>query len=251
MSNKMTLLQMTQNILNAMKSDEVNSINDTIESQAVAEIIKETYYDLLSTLELPERVGHLKISGVSDLTRPAMLQLGDTVVSINWLKYYNAGTLRYEDVSFVSPEEFFRDTLKNISTDDNVASVTLESNLTYYVKDDKQPEYYTVSNDKYLLFDSYDSDEDSTLQASKTFAWGEVQEEWSNTDAFIPELDATLFPLLLAEAKSVCFIDLKEQANQKEEQRARKGRVHLQYKKWRDKKERANRFEGPNYARLR
>jgi hypothetical protein len=37
---KMTLLEMTQNILSAMNSDEVNSITDTVESLQVAEEIQ-------------------------------------------------------------------------------------------------------------------------------------------------------------------------------------------------------------------
>jgi hypothetical protein len=97
--------------------------------------------------------------------------------------------------------------------------------------------------------DSYDATYDSTLQASKTFAWGETEEVWSATDGFIPNLENDLFPLLLSEAKSVSFVTLKQTANQKEEQRSRRHRVHLQYRKWRDKRERQDNFNGPNYAR--
>ena len=43
---KLTLLNMTQNILSEMDSDEVNGIADTVESTQVAHIIETMYYDL-------------------------------------------------------------------------------------------------------------------------------------------------------------------------------------------------------------
>lgn len=49
-----TLLDMVQRILEAMESDEVNNYDDTPESLAVANIIKEVYYDIISTLDIPE-----------------------------------------------------------------------------------------------------------------------------------------------------------------------------------------------------
>ena len=40
---KMTVLEMVQDILNDMDSDEVNSINDTIEAQQVANTVRTVY----------------------------------------------------------------------------------------------------------------------------------------------------------------------------------------------------------------
>ena len=51
---KYTLLEMTQDILSNMSSDEVNSISDTTESLQVATIIKQKYFDLISRVNRPE-----------------------------------------------------------------------------------------------------------------------------------------------------------------------------------------------------
>ena len=247
---KMTLLDMTQNILSAMDSDEVNSINDTIESQQVAEIIKETYYFLFSTIELPEKVGLVKLSGLGDLTQPNYLEMPSNLVSIVWLKYLDSGSDRYYDLTFMPQMEFMDRVLNNTSTSSDVTAVTDgQSGVTYYVKNNQRPRYYTILNDKYVVTDGYDSTYDTTLQASKTLGWGELEETWVESDSFIPNIDTDLFPLLLSEAKSTCFITLKQIANPKEDQKARKGRVHLQYRKWRDKRERGNVFSGVNYAK--
>jgi hypothetical protein len=50
---KYTLLELTQRILESMDSDEVDSIEDSPESLAVANIIKECYFDILGKLDLP------------------------------------------------------------------------------------------------------------------------------------------------------------------------------------------------------
>ena len=53
MSAEQTVLQLTQNILSAMSSDEVNSISDTVESMQVATILQNKYYDIVSRDALP------------------------------------------------------------------------------------------------------------------------------------------------------------------------------------------------------
>lgn len=44
---KMNLLELVQDILNDLNADNVNSIDDTIESQQVAQIVKSTYFALM------------------------------------------------------------------------------------------------------------------------------------------------------------------------------------------------------------
>ena len=44
---KLTLLQMTQDIMSDMDSDDINSINDSVEALQVAQIIKTTYYNII------------------------------------------------------------------------------------------------------------------------------------------------------------------------------------------------------------
>lgn len=249
--SRLTLLEMTQNILSAMDSDEVNSIFDTVESQQVATVIKETYYDLFSTTSIPEHSGFIRLEGLGDTDRPNYLRIPTNVLSIDWIKYRDEQSGQFRDLNYLQPEDFLRRVLLNVSNTVDVETVTDESGVMFYVKNNSQPSVYTIINDKYIVTDAYNADYDSTLQASKTFAWGDVEETWEMDDSFIPNLDNDLFPLLLSEAKSVCFITLKQQANQKEEQRARKHRVHLQYRKWKDKTERKSNWQGTNYARNR
>ena len=49
----MTLLEIVQDILSDMDSDEVNSINDSVESLQVAQIVKTAYYNIVDGKDYP------------------------------------------------------------------------------------------------------------------------------------------------------------------------------------------------------
>lgn len=248
---KMTLLEMTQNILSSMDSDEVNSIFDTIESQQVAEVIKETFYEQFTNIEVAEFRDIIRMTSVSDPTnRPNYLQYATDTTKIEWLKYRGADG-KYKTLTFYSPEEFFEKILMNTSTMDNIHTVTDTTGVVYYIKNNKDPEFYTSVNDNLIMTDSYNVAEDTSLQSSKTFAWGTKEQSWTMTDLFIPPIDSNLFPLLLAEAKSVCFINLKQISSAKEEQRARRQRIRMQNDQYKDRAAQHKNIEGPNFARNR
>jgi len=250
---KMTLLEMTQNILAAMNSDQVNDITDTVESQDVARTIETTYFDLLSIITIPEHKELIELESVGDLNRPNFLKIPDNVSSFEVVKYRNTSNSdRMKEICYLSPEYFFRRIDQNLSTNANVQLITDTSGFTYYIKNNRSPTYYTIFDDEYLVFDSYDSNADTTLQSSKSFVFGYKEPSFSQTNTFIPDLDSQHFPLLLAEAKSNCFVDIKQMANPKEDGKARKMRLHLQYRKWKDRDQQYDeQNKGPVYARNR
>lgn len=61
---KMSLLDMTQNILSALDSDPVSDISETVESQQVVEIIKESFYELMSSRQWPFLQTLTKLEGL-------------------------------------------------------------------------------------------------------------------------------------------------------------------------------------------
>lgn len=247
---KLTLLEMVQNILSAMDSDEVNSIFDTVESQQVVEVIKETYDEQFNNITIPEMVGIVTLESVSDVTRPNYLKFPSNTKSIEWLRYRGADE-RYTELTYCDPEDFFKMVLENTATGSNTMLITDSSGVQYYIKTNRTPHYYTVSDDNFLIFDSYDASWDTTLQSSKTFAWGTKEPVWEMQDDFIPLLDSNLFPLLLSEAKSTCFINFKQISSTKEEQRARRQRIRMQNNKWKAKDATKRTGDRTNYARYR
>lgn len=158
-----------------------------------------------------------------------------------------ATTNHYTELHYLDPEDFIRRVTVYSDQHPNIAVKDVSSNATFWIKTNDGPRFWTTFDNKHIIFDGYNSNIDSTLQESKSVAWGEVIPEWRMEDDFVPELDASLFSLLLAEAKKACFINMKQVANANEENRARR-----QLTRWQNDKYRAGqRKDYPDYGRRR
>jgi len=110
------------------------------------------------------------------------------------------------------------------------------SSAKLYIRNDKNPRYYTSFDDQYIICDSYDASVDTTLQTNKTRCWGTVTPTFSLTDDFVPDIDEVLFPYLLAEAKSACFSLFKAGSDPKVEQAARRLKSFVQNDQYKTRK---------------
>lgn len=229
----MTLLEMTQNILSAMSSDEVNSISDTVESLQIAEEIRNTYFDMYGTRDLSRNKGLINLEA-TDATTPHIMTIPDNVVAVEWIKYRNhrANSLVFNDVVYVQPEDFikrFVEMPENSSGNFDEVQLLSTSPITFPIPNNKSPEYYTIfDQNRQLIFDSYDVDTEDFLTGSNAIAWGTIVQEFELEDSFVPPIPPNLFPHLLAEAKTACFINYKEISNPIEERRARRQLVRNQ-----------------------
>lgn len=237
---RQTLLEMVQAILAAMDSDEVNSINDTVESSQVALLIKNVYYDIAVDLDLKEHntVFELEASGSS--ARPTYMTLPTNVTRLDTIKYNNMEASDtysdYKGVSFMPFAEFLdaQNVLREQSSNVGQMSFVLDG-LTFEVMyaTDKQPEWYTQLKENVLLFDSYDRTLDTTLQKSKTLCEGAVYPVFSLADTFTPDLDPTQFSYLLNRAKVRAFNELKQAQNQEAASETRRQKIIVQKRKHR------------------
>lgn len=248
---KMTLLEMTQNILSAMDSDEVNSITDTVESMQVAEVIKESFYELFNDLVVPELQGMIQLDGLGDTSRPNYLRIPSNVQGISFVRYKDErNNNRYKKVQFLCKEDFLDRVLQYTTDYSNTAEVVDASGFTYNIPNNSAPTYYTIFDDNMLVFDSYDSEYENTMHESKTVAFGSLAFEFKLEDDFIPPIDGNLFPLLLAESKSTCFVNLKQVASAKEEAKARKQKIRYQKSRYKSSIQNGTR-KSFNFARNR
>lgn len=227
---KMTLLEMVQNISSALELEEINSITDTTEALMIAEVIKETFYEQFNNIYVPELQGLFAFDSVSSLASPNYLKAPANVAKMKWLKYRNFRLEdKYEEVEYVSPEDFLERQLQYTSYYTGTQLTTdPSSGVQYYVLTNGPPNYYTMFDDEYIAFDSFDLDYETTMEGGNTIGFGTKAFEFILDDAFVPPLDGNLFPLLLAESKSTCFLNLKQMASSKDEQRARRQRIRMQ-----------------------
>lgn len=209
---------MVQNILSSLDGDEVNSISDTTEAKQVAEIIRTTYFNIVARANLPEHTKLFGLTASGDNDLPVLMYRPDEVANIEWIKYnvseeIDAST--YPEFRYVTilPHDQFLDMVQRFSTDDAAVETFELNNKRYFFKNDTQPTYCTILEDYQIIFDSYNSDVDTTLQESKTLCLGQVIPTFTMSDTFIPDLNDRQFPLLLAEAKSVAFLEMKQMDN--------------------------------------
>lgn len=224
---KRTLLDYSQVIAASLGSDEFNSISDTPESMQIAEIVKTSYFNLISRVGLPDQTKPFQLDASTSSIEPTLMFIPDGIKSMEWIKYRNDLTTSnpYEYVT-VLPLRQFADYVNGYNTaDSNVDTLILTidgEDFRFNYKDDTQPLYCTVVKNYYVIFDAFDNSLDSTLQADKTMAYGLSSPTWEMTDSFIPTLDDQQVALLLNEAKSLAYFELKQMPHTKAEQEARR-----------------------------
>ena len=222
---KTTLLQIVQSILSDMDSEDVNSISDTVEAQQIASVVEDTYYNIIAARDIPEHNKLLSLVAMSDSNKPTHFRYPTNTKAIRRIDY-NIGTTsekNFREIVWVDPLLFIQR-----MDETGLLVETYDGNVDIFVSTDVAPSYYTSFDDEYIIMNSYDSSVDSTLQASKTRAFGSVYPTFSQTDSFEPDLDNTMLPLLLAEAKSTCFSLFKGGSDPQVEQAARRLKSYVQ-----------------------
>lgn len=229
---KYTLLKMVQKVLSSLSSDEVNSIDDTVEAVQVTDIIEDVFYNMVENSTIPELEELIRLESLGDSNRPNYLRIPEDVNSIRTI-YYNVSDsspvgVDYKLLKYRAPSEFLRRQSGLTDETANTIVVTHFDNTKFVIHNNKMPSYWTTFDDDYLVFDAYDSSIDSTLQASKTMTTAVRSPEFLRDDDFVPPIDDNLFPMLLNEAKSWAFLELKQTGHAKAEQQSRKQRVKFQ-----------------------
>ena len=248
---KMTLLEMTQDILSDMDSDEINSINDSVESLQVAQIIKSTYYNIIDGRDYDFLYEMFQVNSNANSATPTHMKLPETIIDLKWIKYNTRTSTdtkdKYLKIKYLNPEDFMEIVDRRDSSKSNVTVITDPTGISINVNNDKAPQYFTSFDDEYIVFDSYDSTVDNVLQKNKTQCYGKRSVAFTLNDTFTPDLPVQMFTYLLAEAKSTCFVTLKQMANAKAEQVSVSQKRRMSQDAWRLK----NGIHYPNYGRSR
>ena len=232
---KYTLLELTQSVLSSMDSDEVNSINDTPESQQVVEIIKTVYDDLITRSDIKVNNTLFNLVASNDIVKPVLMTKPDNIDHIHWIKYNRIlnGDVDpiWDEMLYLSVNDFMEYTHQLKPSNTNVDSFDLVQDgfvFTFMYRNDWSPQYYTSFDDNTLIFDGYDNAVSTTLESSKTLCYGSKISSFSRADSFIPDLQPQQFALLLNEAKSLAWSELKQTVHHKAEQSARRNWTHIQ-----------------------
>lgn len=233
---KRTLLELVQSILSSLDGEEVNTISDTVESQQIVEFIKSSYNEIVASANLPQQYSPFQLDSSTNPNQPVVMTIPANINDVRWIKYNKTTELDnrgFQDVEFQPLEDFLRIMYSKVGLD-NVDSLSLSlstGNFKFYFYNNKMPDCYTVLQDNILVFDSYDSSVETTLQSVNTSCFGEVSPVFIERDDFVLNLTPNEFALLENEAKSQAFVEQKQTTNPKAEKRARQGWIRTQREK--------------------
>lgn len=269
---KMTLIEMVQGILSAMDSDNVNSINDTVEAQQVANIVKFCYNDITSQVELPDEYTLLQLNASGDATKPCVMTIPQGYANIEWVRYNKQGSgapapsvgdgswttpdglviyfgtaearfgssstggnyQQYREIKYLKREDFLNEIQNFVNDQPNIVTYTINehgTNIPLLCRNDKQPDYWTVFDNRTIVFDSYAASVETTLQTSKTMCYGKKVPTFYMLDGWTIDLDDKYTSYLFNEAKATAFVELKQQANPRAEKAARIAKIKTQKNK--------------------
>ena len=248
---KMTLLEMVQDIHNDLDLDEVNSIDDTVESTQVAQIIRTTFFAMMSNRNWPHLRQTVQLIPSGTVARPTHMGVPEGIKEMVFINYDSAQAnetrKRYRQMRWMEPDAFLRknNTLNNDA--DNTDVIMDDTGIELLIRNDKMPQYYTSFDDNNIVFDSYDKSVNNTLTASKVQALAYIMPGWTHSDSFVPDLPQEAFIALLEESKSKAALKLKQEADQKAEQESRRQQRWLSQKAWQV----TGGIQYPNYGRNR
>ena len=221
---KMSILDLTQDILNDIDGDEVNSIDDTIEATQIAQIVKSTYFAMMSNRNWPHLRKSIHLIPTTNLAQHTHMYVKDAIKELIFINYdaRDDATTRskWRELKWKEPDEFLQITNSYNELEDNVTVIHEDSGIDISIMTDKHPTFFTSFDDRTLIFNSYDSGRESNLESTYVQAMAYVMPRWTPTDDFVPDLPEEAFTALLEEAKSRTSIKLRQMPDQKAEQEA-------------------------------
>lgn len=233
---KKTLIEIVIDILNDCDCDPVNDIDDTTESQQVAQIVKSTYEAIMSNRNWPHTARLVQITPSGDSAKPNIMSIDEEIkelISVYYNKARNTDTrLRYEEVKWMEPDDMLR-LMYGRNTDNDDTETVSYNGQVFVILNNQPPKYFTTFDDNTLVFDSYDNEVDSTLQSSKTQVRAYVEPPFVLANDFIPDLPSEAFSFLIEEAKSKAAFKVGQKVDQKAEQESKRQNQWLSRKAWR------------------
>ena len=232
---KKTLLQIVQEILNDMDSEPVNTIGDSVEAEQIASVVETVYYNLVSTSSIPEHSEFFTLIAFADREFPTHFATDNNCKGINRV-WYDVSEAEdgssYREIKFLEPLDFVR----HVDSAHSSYDIVTDNGVRYKVGNNSDPTYYTSFDDENIVFDSYDSSIEDTLQEYKTRVYGTILPAFQKLDNFVPDIDAVYFPYLISEAKSTCMDIYKGGTTPKIDQQSRRQKSYIQNDNYKTKR---------------
>ena len=218
-AGKFSLLQIVQKTLEALGSDQVNTIGDTPESEQIAKFAEDSYYDILNQHEWPWLKQLTTLESVANGSLPNYLKIPDAVVRIDQFKYYytdetdpNVGDLAlFRDVCWLKPTAFVNMVQSRNTQDTDVQVVTTLEGVRLPIFNTRPPDYWTSFDDKYVVCDAFNNAIESTLEGNRSQVIVKKIPDFQTTDNFLPDAPPHFFQAWINDVISTAFQYMRQE----------------------------------------
>lgn len=226
----MTLIELVQSLLASMESDEVDSINDTVEGYNVALLCRDVFYDACTDLALDEQDRTVHLVSAANINTPTLFTVPPNVTKLYWVKYNQSDPLDinptfplFMTVQYVCFPDFLtnqqalrQDTLASAGGDVAEQTIVDKSGNSFPIpyRTNAFPQFYTTFDNNSVLFDSYRQDIESTMQSSNTLCAARIFPEFQLADTFVPPFDSNQFAYYRNKCKVQAFAEFKQMPHQ-------------------------------------
>ncbi len=234
---KLTNLEMVQNILSSMDSDNINTISDTEEAVQVLSVVEESYNNILSRRKWSFLRKTRQLLNASDTTKPTKFIIPDTVTRVDCFNYkaLKEGTspeeFSWKALKYLEPCDFIQHVQSRNCTqlvaDGTALQLANDDNVEMCIITNKEPEFWTSFDDSSIYLDNWVQARGTTVVQGNTSVNVVEEKPFLTADTDIQSMPTEMFPLLLAESKSTCWLTFKGIANQKAEQIASRQYIKL------------------------
>ena len=218
---KYTLLEIVTSVLDSMGSDNISTIEGSAvpeEALQIVSIAKDLYFLMATEQEWKHLKVTKQLTALADVTHPSHMQFPSGLESVEVVKYdvrdAVGDALDFQEITYIEdPSEFLSLLHSRNSTDTEIETITDFGGATLLIKNDASPSCWTTIDDDYIIFDSYDSNLETSLVAAKSVVVGVTEPTWTETDAFVPNMPGKMFPTFLETLKAICHEDIQKEAS--------------------------------------
>jgi len=250
---KETLLEIVQDILSDSDGDAVNSISATVESEQAARVVRTIFNQIADGTDITYHEGVRELDATSPAT-PNIMRRPAGFYDIEWIRYNvkiaTSEPNQYQRIRYRDPESFLDFTASRSSDDVDIEAITLTSGYELLVRNAQAPTWWTfLEGEDNIIFDAYDRNLDSNLQASKSLAYGKTKPTLALTDLSVPPLPDHLFNALKSQARALYFDLYKDGATREIDKLSRRTEVRTQRHRHLTKMDNVEKRTGQDFGR--
>lgn len=218
-AGQLSLLKVVQKTLEALGSDQVNTIGDTPEAEQIAQMAEDSYYDILNQHEWPWLKQLTTLQSVADGDLPTYLLIPNEVVRVDQFKYYytdetdaNVGDLAlFRDVCWLKPTAFVNMVQQRNTQSADVQLMISTEGVRLPIFNTRPPDYWTSFDDKYIVCDAFDNTIESTLEGNRSQVIVKRIPDFQVDDDFTPDAPPHFFQAWLNDVISTAFQYMRQE----------------------------------------